>query len=107
MTIINNNECLVCSASCKTCSNSTYCTSCYTSNYLYNGTCTISCPLGSYKNATSFSCLACKAPCERCQSSTYCDTCINPKLFLTNGLCNASCTAPLIGVNSLCVSCNT
>ncbi len=47
MVIINTNECKFCSSSCKTCmtSNLNYCTSCYTTTYLYNGACDLSCPI--------------------------------------------------------------
>ncbi len=84
MTVVNGNECYVCNAMCKTCSISSfsYCLSCYGSNYYYNGTCDINCPLGTFRDSLSFSCLACQIPCKNCQSLDYCDSCINPAYVL-------------------------
>lgn len=108
MTVVNGNQCLVCNPTCKTCSsaNFSYCLSCYNSVYLYNGTCSISCPLGSYREGVNFICIGCTSPCKDCQSVNFCDSCVNPLHVLENGQCLMMCTTPLINVSSVCVSCS-
>ena len=84
MTVVNGNQCLVCNAICKTCSSSnfSYCLSCYSSYYMYNGTCDITCPNTTYRDSLAFTCLGCQSPCKNCQSSSVCDSCINPLFVL-------------------------
>lgn len=106
MTVVNGNECLVCSPSCRTCSTSTHCTSCYPTNYLYNGTCSISCPNTTYPDSALQQCLSCVAPCSQCSSPAYCITCINTALVIENGQCLAACTGYLISINGVCTACN-
>ena len=106
MTVINGNECLVCSSSCKTCSTATYCTSCYPTNYLYNGTCSILCPNSTYRDSGQQICQPCTSPCSDCSASNYCITCVNTALYVENGVCVPTCSGNLIPVNSMCTACN-
>lgn len=95
----------MCLGSCKTCSSSNYCTSCYPTNYLYNGTCSILCPSGTYRDTASQTCIACNVPCLQCSSSTYCITCIDTLLYVESGNCVSSCSGNLIPINNACTAC--
>ena len=94
---------------CKTCSsaNFSYCLSCYNSVYLYNGTCSTSCPLETYRDSINLICIGCVSSCKECQSINYCDSCLNPVYVLESGQCLVMCTAPLINVSSICVACSS
>lgn len=56
--------CIACHASCTTCTDSTFCTSCSTG--YYNAT-----------NANLGVCAACPVGCSACTSSTVCSTCVS------------------------------
>lgn len=72
-----------CPATCSTCDNLTYCTSCGTSlggqSYLYNYSCIFNCPTGTYANTTNFTCIVCDISCATCYGpfSSNCLTCAN------------------------------
>jgi hypothetical protein len=106
--VVNGNQCLVCNAMCKTCSsaNFSYCLSCYNSVYLYNGTCSVVCPAGTYRDSVNFVCIGCVGLCKECQSGSICDSCVNAAHVLEGGACLSTCTAPLINVSSVCVACS-
>ena len=89
-TTITSN-CLVCDASCATCSlptNVNRCTSC-PAGYLYyyvspNGKCLAACPSGYAPEATNTNCLACGTNCATCvtpQDATKCRSCTAGKYF--------------------------
>lgn len=77
--------CTPCSSSCLTCSNATYCTSCYSDdtqiNYLFDGTCTTDCPAGYFAHRDSMTCRMCDPKCSTCQNFYNCLTCI-PNFYL-------------------------
>lgn len=107
MTVVNGNECLVCLSSCKTCSSTTYCDTCFSGTYLYNGTCLPICPSGTFPNSTTLVCDSCLSPCQTCISFTFCLSCIDSTLYVINGSC-VSCTSPCktcSGGVASCTSC--
>ena len=76
---------------------------------MYNGTCSASCPNGTFANTTTLVCDFCTSPCDNCQSTTYCLTCLDTSKFLTNGNC-VVCSSPCAscsGSISNCTSCLT
>lgn len=106
MTVVNGNECLVCSSTCRTCSSYSYCTACYPTNFLFNGTCLTLCPNMTYSNATLQQCVGCINPCLQCVSSSYCITCANPSLYVDAGGCVPVCSGTQIPIGSICTPCN-
>jgi hypothetical protein len=113
MVVINGNECQFCDNSCKTCSssNSSYCTSCSSVNnlYLFNGLCSLSCPLTYFKDQTSATCIACQPPCGQCLSLLTCSTCLDPLKFLISGSCvgcQSPCLTCALSITN-CTSCDT
>lgn len=55
----STNSCSSCVAPCATCQSSSYCYTCITNYYLYNGSCLLTCPFGYY--GFNGLCLACTA----------------------------------------------
>ncbi len=99
----------MCSSICKTCSSTTFCTSCYTSTYLYNGSCLATCPNGTFANTTSLVCDLCIWPCGNCQSTIFCLSCLDSSKFLVNGDC-VPCSSPCASCSlsiSNCTACIT
>ena len=79
---VSSNLCKNCSTNCRTCSNqSTACTSCPIANsssiqtYLYNGSCSTTCPLGYFIHKYSQTCRLCNPRCSSCTNFDNCLTC--------------------------------
>ena len=56
------------------------CTSCNTGTFLFNNTCSSTCPTSFYINGTV--CTACGTSCANCVNSTFCNTCSSGLLYL-------------------------
>jgi hypothetical protein len=118
--------CQVCSTPCATCLGSpSQCSSCPVDMYLYQGTCQLFCPNGTFYSTigrecqTSCAdgtypqgqnCINCSSNCAAC--TTTATTCIRCPAgqFLYNNNCNSTCpagvTLPFIGINGgVCLSC--
>ncbi len=95
-------SCLPCTqAFCSTC-NSTTCTLCVSTYYLYSGTCTQVCPDGTFIQGSI--CALCPNGCKTCLSLSVCTSCFSTYLAQSDQ-CVTSCTPPLINYNaSSCVS---
>lgn len=119
-------KCESCVSPCSTCTSYTACLSCVSSYFLYNSTCSTTCPAGYV--GISNQCVACTNNCKTCVNATnICLTCLtntyfwssksecvtscDPGLFIdyTNGIC-VGCTAPCntcTGSATYCTSCIT
>lgn len=84
MIVNSSNVCVYCNSPCQTClnSNTSYCTSCYASNFMYLGTCGMTCPTYFFADNTSESCKSCQSPCSTCISLSTCLTCSNSLNYL-------------------------
>lgn len=80
--------CRACVPPCYTCSSASICLSC-SYNYLLNGSCSSSCPIGYYQSQASLTCEACLPSCFTCRSGTSCTSCISGCLF--SGRCLSVC----------------
>ncbi|ELP89083.1 protein serine/threonine kinase, putative [Entamoeba invadens IP1] len=98
----NNENCLPCENECKTCYNTTYCTSCTSDFYLdsngvcqtrgdFNKICNVSLPLskgcaicnnGYYREGTE--CLTCDVSCELCTNRDGCLTCADGYFLISS-----------------------
>ena len=109
MAVINN-TCQYCSSSCLTCqsSNSSACTSCSPTTYLYASLCATTCPNATYADNSTNTCQPCLPPCLLCQTLAYCLSCLDPNKFLVAGSCTgcvSPCTTCANTVNN-CTSCS-
>lgn len=80
------------------------CTSCITSQYLYNAICYSICPNGSFPQGLV--CVACASQCPTCQNSTFCTSCIT-SMYLYKGECYLYCPNTTFANTSgqICSSC--
>jgi proprotein convertase subtilisin/kexin type 5 len=93
-----NWTCQACSQKCKTCVNSTYCSVCDTSYFLYQQKCIAACPAGTFSNTALGVCLDCPRGCFNCSGNSLCFACFEGYYFnSTLGFC-FSC-------NSVCLNC--
>ena len=84
-------DALTCTNNCYNCSGtSSNCTACNGTNYLYNYTCSATCPSGYYGNTANNLCSACGFQCSACFNSTQCTSCSN-SYFLYKGTCMGTC----------------
>ena len=88
---LSGSQCLPCNPSCLTCNGglANNCLSCNPGNLLYQGSCSISCPTGSYQN-TIASCATCATGCSSCSTLTLCSAC-TAGYSLSAGYCISSC----------------
>jgi proprotein convertase subtilisin/kexin type 5 len=91
--------CQSCSPHCLSCLNSTYCSQCDSTAYLFNSSCLAVCPAGTYTSASSRMCIDCPTGCMNCSGSSQCFTCFDKFYFNASlGFC-FSC-------NSVCLTCD-
>jgi hypothetical protein len=85
-------SCQSCNLNCSTCviqvgsgsGNPSSCLTCIANNFLYNSTCSDTCPVGWYSNQTV--CLKCMPNCAICTNLTTCIQCTVPYfLYITIG----------------------
>lgn len=90
------NNCSFCNSPCNNCANLSFCLSCVTGNYLYNGICSSSCPIGYL--ATNGLCSQCTSPCQTCSTAlsicTKCLTNLIPNVYLTGSTCVIASACP-------------
>jgi len=106
-------ECVPCEDSfCKSCSaGPDLCDACFSGveRWLYNNTCHYSCPIGTYKDNTTFACEPCDSSCYTCSDSTNtnCTSCQDP-LFLYNSTCVPVCPDQFYGdpETRICLPCS-
>lgn len=92
------NNCVQCPAECLTCSNNSYCTTCASGKYLFNFTCSSSCPSDMVPAGSI--CTICVVNCSVCDlATTKCLVCRSHS-YVFEGGCVDSCP------NSLIVSLN-
>jgi proprotein convertase subtilisin/kexin type 5 len=112
----NPNICNSCDSKCSACdTSSTNCSACTLSGaniaYLYNMTCTVSCPTGTFSSSNPNICNSCDPKCIACDtSSTNCSSCTltgGNQAYLLNLTCIASCAAGTYTTTNpnLCNSC--
>ena len=85
---VNDVQCVNCPATCATCSNSDFCTSCISPYYLVT----------SAFNATCQGCSQIFVGCSVCLSNVACTQCVNG-YFIQNGVCTPCSTRNLFCVN--------
>ncbi|EAR95046.2 TNFR/NGFR cysteine-rich region family protein (macronuclear) [Tetrahymena thermophila SB210] len=115
-TVTNNNQCLPCNSSCKTCSgpNSTDCLSCSSPNYLQplQNSCVSSCNSNQFADNTLLKCINCDITCTKCSgpNNNQCLKCSGSYYFdSTATKCVKTCpdgTYPNSS-NNICSSCNS
>ena len=90
-----------------TCSNIvSNCTSCSSSKYLYNNSCTISCPSSYFANSITNVCQNCPINCLQCLNQLRCLSCTNSSfLFKGNDSCLTACPEYYFGQNNNCLQC--
>ena len=90
-----------------------YCLYCTTIAYLYNGTCVLSCPVGTYTDQNTRTCQNCNVLCNTCIGplESDCLSCSNPYLYLFNSRCFEYCPlGTVVSTNYTCIcdpSCQT
>lgn len=97
----DNNECQPCSPDCLTCTTSkSFCTSCYSGQYLYKNTCTGTCD-GLVINSI---CYDCDPSCKSCSGSIEnCTSCVNGYFF--SNKCYNKCPQGTMDYNDNCIKC--
>ncbi|XP_063311099.1 proprotein convertase subtilisin/kexin type 5 isoform X1 [Pelobates fuscus] len=99
------NNFLPCDSSCKTCNVSdTSCTSCPQETYLFEQSCTDSCPTGTFSNGKDRRCEKCTVGCEICAEGDICVKCSNNYLY--NGRCLKTCPEGFFGLKGNCTKCS-
>ena len=79
-----------CTSPCSNCEiTATNCTACEAPLFLYNNSCSASCPSGYYNSGSE--CVACNSLCPTCESSTNCTSCVISHPFNNNGVCLEVC----------------
>lgn len=91
-TYLANGQCLSCAINCQSCGSFGNCTLCVAPYFVYNGICSLNCPVGFYRNMTTLNCTACWETCASC-SGRYASDCTYCQLgyFLNNGSCVLNC----------------
>ena len=114
-----NWTCDSCDNSCLTCQGIiTNCTSCHAHTYLYNNSCSSTCPSPLVPDDPTLSCVSCDSSCKVCDfiknNCSACDTNSSfPFLIFSvstsSGTCNSSCPSLYYGhlVDGLCKLCST
>lgn len=99
--------CVNCISPCYTCTTSAICLTCVSGTYLFNNTCSTTCPTGYYvANPTTNNCDACSTSCVTCSILiTNCTSCVSPLLIYQNQ-CRTTCPSPLVPQNGTCGACD-
>ena len=90
-----------------------FCLYCYSVAYIYNGTCVLSCPSGSYRDINTMTCRICNDLCKECSGpqESACLSCATPYPYLFNSRCFDYCPiGTLASANYTCIchqSCQT
>jgi len=70
-----------------------FCLYCHSVAYLYNGTCVLNCPSGTYRDINTMTCRICNDLCKECNGpqESACLSCTTPYPYLFNSRCFNDC----------------
>ena len=103
----SSSVCTVCSPNCVTCDSSS-CSQCEQSFYLYNGTCSATCQSSQFLDVTSSSCINCTNDCLTCRDPTTCLSCNTAQFYLTSNFkCLSACPDGEYQILNGCAPCNS
>ena len=103
--VLINSVCYDCVSPCSTCTVlPTTCTSCVAGYSLFQNTCSVGCPDGTFSYANS--CSRCPAACTNCSSYTECSACKEGS-YLSNGQCVSVCNTGFYYSQGVCLTCGS
>ena len=91
---------------CNDCVNAFTCIACQTGFFIYLGSCTTSCPLGTFSLSENI-CFACVSPCKTCSgpSANECDSCVDGFVYF-NRECRTDCVEGTYFADGSCLACS-